>query len=358
MMGLGVAATGGLVLAFQSSEMVRLPNGRVISPAGTHTDVGSYPSNLHVTPHGWLVVTTAGYRQQLTVINSNSGEVVDTEDIGGRGKPGLYFGLASVANGDGDLLYASRGSEDKIAEYGIDSGGHITFRRSFDDKAGNNPSNVTGVSADAASLFSVRSSTFLPDLRGSVAEIDRTSGQVKQTFAAGGFPFDVTTAGHFVLASSERDGIVTIFDRTTLKSKTVRVGENPTNLKSLPDGTVLVSASNSDLLVRVDPARAKVTQTILLRPAELRGLPGSTPFGIAVAGNTAYVAMSDLNAVAVVELAGGKLRGYVPSGWYPTGVALSQDGKSLYVASAKVVKPRNPTRIIPHLVAIDNAVAI
>jgi len=342
LVGIGVIATGGLVVAYQRPEVLRLPTGRVISPAGTHTNVGSYPSNLHVTPHGWLVVTTAGYRQKITVINSNSGDVASVEEIGGRGKAGLYFGLASVTDGDVDLVYVSRGSEDKVVEYRIDQAGKIKAMRTFDEKSGTNPNNVTGVAADSSSLFSVRSSTFLPDLRGSVAEIDRSTGKILRSFPAGGFPFDVVTSGNFVLATSERDGLVTILDRTAGTTKSVRVGENPTYLKALADGTVLVSASNSDLLVRMDPSNAGVKQSILLRPGGLRGLPGSTPFGIAVSGNTAYVAMSDLNAVAVVDLAKGKLRGYVPAGWYPTGVAVSQDGNSLYVASAKGVQTRNP----------------
>ena len=342
MIGLGVVATGGMVVAYQRPEVLRLPTGRVISPAGTHVDVGSYPTNLHVTPHGWLVVTTAGYREKITVINSNTGNVSATEEVGGRGKEGLYFGLASVSDGDGDLVYVSRGSEDKVCEYRIDASGKIKLVRMFDEKSGNNPRNITGLAADQDMLASVHSATFLPDLTGYVVAKDRTTGKVGLTAKVGGFPFDVAIAGNYMLVTSERDGIVTVIDRTRGDSKTIRVGENPTYLKPLPDGTVLVSVSDSDLLVRVDPKLSKVTQTILLRPAGLRGLPGSTPFGIAASGNTAYVAMSDLNAVAVVDLKSGRLRGYVPAGWYPTGVALSQDGDSLYVASAKGVQTRNP----------------
>lgn len=337
-----VFAAGGVFAAKQISSLAPLPVGRVISPVGTHTNVGSYPSNLHVTPHGWLVVTTAGYRQRLTVIRSNTGEVSSVQEIGGRGKIGLYFGLSSVSDGDGDLLYASRGSEDKISEYRIDASGKISLVRDLDDKTGALPNNVTGVATDANSLYSVRSSTFQPDLVGAVAERDRATGAVKRTFKAGGFPFDVAIAGDYVLASSERDGIVTIFNRKTGATKSVRVGENPTVLKSEQDGTVLASVSDSDTLVRIDPATATIKQSILLRPAALRGLPGSTPFGITTIGQTAYVAMSDLNAIAVVDLKRGQLKGYVPTGWYPTGVAASRDGKSIYVASAKGIQSRNP----------------
>jgi YVTN family beta-propeller protein len=47
------------------------------------------------------------------------------------------------------------------------------------------------------------------------------------------------------------------------------------------------------------------------------------------------VANAGDNDVAVVDLGDGSVRGLIPTGWYPTGVALSLDGSQLYVANAK-----------------------
>jgi len=40
-----------------------------------------------------------------------------------------------------------------------------------------------------------------------------------------------------------------------------------------------------------------------------------------------------MSAVAIIDTASGKTRGFVPTGWYPTAVALSADEKSILVAS-------------------------
>ena len=48
---------------------------------------------------------------------------------------------------------------------------------------------------------------------------------------------------------------------------------------------------------------------------------------------TLYVSSSGNNAVAVVDVAAGKVTGTVPTAWYPTGVVATAD--KLFVANAK-----------------------
>ena len=48
-----------------------------------------------------------------------------------------------------------------------------------------------------------------------------------------------------------------------------------------------------------------------------------------------YVACAGINAVAVVETDQMQLLGFIPTGWFPARVALSADGKTLFVANAK-----------------------
>jgi DNA-binding beta-propeller fold protein YncE len=78
----------------------------------------------------------------------------------------------------------------------------------------------------------------------------------------------------------------------------------------------------------------------------LRTVAGATPTGLALSPleETLYVSLGDMNAVAVVEVNGKepKLKGYIPTGWYPTGVVVSGDGSKLLVANAKGTRTRNP----------------
>src|SRR5205814_2532350 len=100
----------------------------------------------------------------------------------------------------------------------------------------------------------------------------------------------------------------------------------------------------SDTISIVDTRDDKVTATVLLRPRMARDLPGVTPTALALSPDqkTLYAALSDMNAVAVIDVAEAALEGYIPTGWYPTGIAVTSDGKRLLVANAKGTVVRNP----------------
>ena len=57
---------------------------------------------------------------------------------------------------------------------------------------------------------------------------------------------------------------------------------------------------------------------------------------------TLYAALGDMNAAAVIDLASTSLLGYIPTGWYPSSLAVTPDGKRLLVADAKGTNVRNP----------------
>jgi hypothetical protein len=59
------------------------------------------------------------------------------------------------------------------------------------------------------------------------------------------------------------------------------------------------------------------------------------PSGVAVAAGHLYVAESGIDAVADVELTSFKVNAQIPVGWNPTAVAISPDGKTLYVVNTK-----------------------
>ena len=95
------------------------------------------------------------------------------------------------------------------------------------------------------------------------------------------------------------------------------------------------------------PHREGAFQTIYLRMGDLKGLPGTTPLGSALSPDekTLYVALSDANAVAVVDLTSAQVRGYIPAGWGPTSVLVSPDGSHLFVANAKGVTTKTPNAL-------------
>src|SRR5262249_32719918 len=65
-------------------------------------------------------------------------------------------------------------------------------------------------------------------------------------------------------------------------------------------------------------------------------------------GQTLYVANADNNCVAVIDVAVPKrsqVKGFIPTGWYPTAVAVTPDGKTLLVGVGNGNQTRaNPLR--------------
>jgi YVTN family beta-propeller protein len=72
---------------------------------------------------------------------------------------------------------------------------------------------------------------------------------------------------------------------------------------------------------------------------------GSTPDAVAVnaAGTELFVANADNNDVAVIDIRNpnrSEVKGFIPTGWYPSSLAVSPDGKSLYIGVAKGLASR------------------
>ena len=98
---------------------------------------------------------------------------------------------------------------------------------------------------------------------------------------------------------------------------------------------------NNDSISILDPRSYEERDRIALSP--LRGhdrtLRGVQPVGLALSPDERYlyVAEAGVNAVAVIRLdeRSGQLFGHIPTGWWPSAVQVSADGKTLYVANAR-----------------------
>jgi hypothetical protein len=101
---------------------------------------------------------------------------------------------------------------------------------------------------------------------------------------------------------------------------------------------VFVSNATQDSITIINARSNQVERTILLEPAAtVKGLRGVLPFGMALSSDEKrlYVACSGINAVGVLDARKGEVLGYLPTAWFPARLAVSPEGKTLYVASAK-----------------------
>ncbi len=145
------------------------------------------------------------------------------------------------------------------------------------------------------------------------------------------------------------------------------IGETANGLKvvgsSSPSGVVagkkriFVSNTNNDSVTVVDASSGKVTATINLnlftelmkrwrkqgytvsteQEIILKRLRGQIPFGMTLSKDEKrlYVAEAGINAVAVIDAEKLQVLGHIPTAWFPSQLALSDDGKSLFVANSK-----------------------
>lgn len=200
-----------------------------------------------------------------------------------------------------------------------------------------------------------------------VAEVDLASLKVSRTFDVGVAPFECVldeksgflyatcqggpspgprqrsarSAGTEVsvdLRGVADSGSVSVVDLAHGKeAASIRVGLQPSGLAWVPNSRLLsVANSNEDSVTLIDVDRRSVVETIDVKPDPR--LPfGSMPSGIAATtdGRRLMVSLSGNNAVAVIDVNPGKskVRGFVPTAWYPTSIALA--GNRLVIANTK-----------------------
>jgi DNA-binding beta-propeller fold protein YncE len=117
-------------------------------------------------------------------------------------------------------------------------------------------------------------------------------------------------------------------------------GSHPNAIAVGPDA-VYVSNGNNDSISILDRHAYRELDRVSL--SVLDGfdsrLKGVQPVGVAVSpdGRYLYVAEAGINAIAVLRLDEGDARviGHIPTGWWPSSVRVSLDGRTLYVANSK-----------------------
>src|SRR5262249_10347901 len=120
----------------------------------------------------------------------------------------------------------------------------------------------------------------------------------------------------------------------------IAVGEHPNQIAVHPkDDRLFVPCASSNSVAVIDTQRGIVTETIYtaLFP---KAPEGSTPDAAAFSpdGKTLFVANADNNCVAVIDVAKpseSQVKGFIPTGWYPTSVAVTPDSKNLLVGVGK-----------------------
>jgi YVTN family beta-propeller protein len=336
-----------------------LPQGWKITPAGKHIRLtGDFPSKILENKEGSrLFVVTSGYHHQgLTIIDTKSNAVVSTANLGKiygdlvvDNESGRVFIPAGGSPNPRDLLQRLRLRNEEPISKDFDAA--IVRGVIRNDKLSLEPAleipeldvrtrYVSGVALGRdGALFAVNiNNDTLYRLSGSGYAVEATAKA-----GYGAYRAAVSPDGTVVAVSNWGDESVTLFAAKTLTQRTrIGVGVHPNDLMFGPDGRLFVANAGSNSVSIIHGAR--VIETIKTS-FESSDPVGSTPDALAVnpAGTRLFVANADNNNVAVIDISTpghSEVEGFIPTGWYPSSLAVSRDAKRLYIGIAKGLSSR------------------
>jgi YVTN family beta-propeller protein len=334
-----------------------LPNGWRVTPAGKHIELpGDLPMKMIITADGKLLVNTAGWHDHdVNVIDIKTGKLEQSFDIG-KNWDGMSLDPAT------GTLYLSSGGTPKagykesaaqlkhhIAPEVMDSVLHPVLRLHY--AAGKlsfqQPVSIEGVKEDSYYISGVTyKAGILYVLEINASKIFRLSGkdlttQISAPTGSRPYAAELSPDGKTLAVSNWGAESVSLLDPETLKEiKVIHTGSHPNEMLWDSKGRLFVANSGSNSVSVI--ANAEVTETIKTS-LDPKALVGSTPDALAMShdGKRLYVANADNNDVAVIDVSekgDSKTLGFIPTGWYPTAVAVSPDDRRIFIGTGKGLK--------------------
>ena len=318
-----------------------LNSGWRIQPAGHQVPVGTLPMSSALSPDGkFLLVLNGGYNPPSISIL----DVASEKEIGRTPVADGWLGLTFTPKGD--TVYVGGGSRAAVLEFKYSSGVLTPARtfpvvpeakRTVKDFIGDVAVSPDGRLIYAADLF-----------QDSVVVINPQSGMLIERFKTGRRPYRILfhPDGKSFFVTSWTDGTLGHYqaDNGALLD-TVRLAPHPTDIvwragkmeavegEPLVVARLFVASANTNNVYSIGVTENKSLRVlesinVALTPRHPLGM---TPSALALSkdGKQLYVACSDANAVAVVDISLDRadVQGFIPTGWYPTAVRAMPDGK-------------------------------
>lgn len=151
------------------------------------------------------------------------------------------------------------------------------------------------------------------------------------------FAFDLTRPNNPVLTHQTKTGLLVGDVEHGINTFS---GSHPNAVVAGPDA-IYVSNGNNDTISILSLSNYQELGRVSLGllKAQDAHIKGVQPVALALSpdGRYLYVAEAGINAIGVVRLTGksGKVVGHIPVGWWPSSVSVSSDGRSLYVANSR-----------------------
>jgi YVTN family beta-propeller protein len=324
--------------------------------------VETFPMSAAATPDGkYLLVLSAGlHPPAISVIDLAAAKELRRTPV-----PDAWLGLA--ISKAGDKVYVGGGARAAVFEFGF-ANGELKPGRTFPlvaEKA-RTPQDFAGdvkLAPDGHLLYVANV------FRDSVVVMNPQSGVILSRIKTGRRPYRILfhPSGKTMYVASWADGAIGQYDvNSGERLANLRVAPHPSGMVWVPGGLPAGTAPDSEgapVVARMFVPAANTnnlyvvgaTETGDLRKLEAISLAltpeqpmGTTPSAVALSADKKkiYVACSDANAIAVVDISGDRnlVQGYIPAGGYPTAVVgldgdrvaiVNGHGDSVQIADAK-----------------------
>jgi YVTN family beta-propeller protein len=341
-----------------SEGRTTLPNGWRISPAGRHIKLpGDLPMKMIVTADDKLIVNTAGWHDHtVNIIDLKTEKLAQTFEVA-KNWDGMSLDASSgtvFISGGGPVVpgLMEELKRFKLAPEIVDGLHKPVLRLHYQggQLSAMTPLAIAGMSERSRFISGVTAgpggSVYVLDINANI--VYRLSGanyeqQIHGKTGERPYGAVLSPDGKTLAVSNWGDESVSLLDPDTLKERTrIPTGSHPNEMVWYKD-RLFVANSGSNSVSVIDDDKVVETIKTSLDP---KALVGSTPDALAISrdGKRLYVANADNNDVAAIDISekgDSKMLGFIPTGWYPSALAISADGKKLYVGTGKGLGFRN-----------------
>jgi DNA-binding beta-propeller fold protein YncE len=329
-----------------------LHNQWSLRPVGEQVQTGDFPTALAVHPSGkFAAVLCAGFGpHEVQLIDLATRKITATQPL-----KLSFSGLAFSP--DGSTLLCGGGGDATLLPFSF-ANGLLTPQPLISLGKPGTGGAITGVafSPDGRRALYTR---MLPD---EVGCVDLKKGKVLWKTAlppakpaadgplAGGHPFGIVwdaARGQLYVSLWGEDAVAVLDPATGKLLGRWQTGLHPNELALSADGRLFVSNGGLNTVSVVATGTGLVEETLRTSTDPLDP-PGSTPDSLALSpdGKTLYAANAYNNNLAVFDISvrgSSRPAGFIPTGWFPSSVRMTGDGRTLLVASARGLSPKaNP----------------
>jgi len=347
--GWGMTPTGQIV---PLSNLANLVPGVPASAPAMHSDL---PLRLVISPDGKFALAACGGYNNTGVAVLNLAEKRVTR----------FFPLPEIFNG---LVFSNDGQ--RLFVSGGDSGVLHVFKYEKGELTTGKPARLAARSRDVflagIAVHPASGKLYVCNEAGhEVWVVDPNSLLREASIRVEMHPHSCAFGGdrrHLYVSNWGSRSVSVIDTQSGRKVRDIAVGIRPNEMAVAADGRLFVVCAGDNTvhviqtrtLETVPPGASpetrlpEETREILSTSVYPASPEGSTPDAVAVSGDgkALYVANADNNNVMVVDIHDphkSRIAGFIPVGWYPTALAVSPDSGTLLVANGKGVQSRPST---------------